>query len=60
MKFNKIKTFKDQLLEEQLGPNDMVVETSGHRLIHEAIALNKRDIFTLLLLYKRIIDFLVL
>jgi len=39
-------------LEERVKPNDIVVPVSKHSILHETITLNKKDIFTLAVMYK--------
>eukprot|EP01016_Furgasonia_blochmanni_P024655 TRINITY_DN2661_c0_g1_i5.p1 TRINITY_DN2661_c0_g1~~TRINITY_DN2661_c0_g1_i5.p1 ORF type:complete len:199 (+),score=26.98 TRINITY_DN2661_c0_g1_i5:150-746(+) len=51
VKENRIKTVKDLFLNRSLHPNDIIVLGSDHNVLHEAIILNKREIFRLCLLY---------
>jgi len=51
MKENRIKTIKDLLLKEQFGVDEYVIKPSQHTMLHEAIILNRKEIFSLCMLY---------
>jgi len=52
VKENRIKTIKDMLSRDQYDVNEPIIKPSAHTILHESIILNRKEIFTLCLLYK--------
>lgn len=51
-RLNQLRSLKTHLAEGRLYPEEEVVKGSGYNLLHQSIALNKQELFVLLLLYK--------
>lgn len=48
---NRLTQLKQSLLQNNVSCDEVINEMSGHTIVHEAVVLNRKDIFKLCLVY---------
>jgi hypothetical protein len=56
VKDNKIKTIKDLLSRKAFEIDDIILPKVGHTILHDAVILNRFEMFRMAMIYKGIYE----